>query len=76
MELQYIRQSRNQQTTKNMRKKSDTFMSSYSDSYTSSYKILRIIKPPVLVSKSTKQFWSEMALKNGIFEKEQTMLCK
>lgn len=51
-------------------------MSSYSDSYTSSYKILRIIKPPVLVSKSTKQFWSEMALKNGIFEKEQTVLCK
>lgn len=57
MELQYIRHNRNQETTKNMRKKkTGIFISTYSDSYMSSYKILRIIKPPVLGSKSTKQF--------------------
>lgn len=57
MELQYIRHNRNQETTKNMRKKKKgIFISTYSDSYMSSYKILRIIKPPVLGSKSTKQF--------------------
>ena len=45
--------NRGQKIRKNM-KKSDTFIASYSDSYMSSYKILRIINPHVPGSKSTK----------------------